>query len=521
MKEHKLLRILRLIPCACFLLLVLYYGATNLLSVKNMVMNASFSGLAEFTNGFESGLSGNFRQKNDYINLHGAFVKWMGINDLNEVQRLENGYLVSGTDYFASEALADDLQQLSAYARERDMGFLCVPVPRKKEFYGVQPSPGHESKYGEMADFLSMLKDRNVNVLDMNLWFEENGWGIEDTYLVTDHHWRPEAAFAAMGQIMTWYGEHCDVVCDPDTLNLENWHVEVYEDWMLGSWGLRTGVWYGGLDDLSYIYPKFETQISANRITQEKQRVPHLEHTVYDTQYLTQPNTFDAWPYCLYMGGDYPMVYLQNPLAVNQKKILVVGDSFRLPLECFLTTQFSELFHIDMRYYQDGTFLEYLTQIDPDLLLVCFSGCEEGPKHAYGLEEWNQSFVGKVPRRLEQKENIRLDTTEQSRNRYLLEANMAPGAYEIAVDGVTLERRLPVEADGPGEFVQASVVDLNTNQVKAVRYFLADYPESQKWLFTLPEDAAANYGLFLCNGTDGYTQGNTVGVEMLTISRYE
>ena len=76
--------------------------------------------------------------------------------------------------------------------------------------------------------------------------------------------------------------------------------------------------------------------------------------------------------YASYFGADYPEVIIENHLAKNDYKILIVKDSFALPFTAFLSTMTSEIRMLDFRYYDEMSVEEYVAANDIDAVLYVY-----------------------------------------------------------------------------------------------------------------------------------------------------
>lgn len=512
-----------ILPSLCFLVLIFWLCWSNAGAVLSYTVQSLPSGIKEYTQNFENNLSEYLVQKYGFVELNGEVSKVLGIHTLNDIWKLKNGHLTTAVSVNekgseVNEQSAKTVASVTAYLTEREIGSLFVLAPEKLQFYDCEPMPGYQKKDSELEDLEKMLKNSGVSCLNMNAWFRENCWSMDDVYFRTDHHWKPEAAFAVAQQIMNCLSQTYEVVCN-ETMDPENWVTEVYEDWFLGSHGWRTGVRYGGIDDISYIYPSFATDMQVGRINGKRNFLENMTDSIYNLRQLEKPGTYNESVYCLYVGGDYPLVYSRNTLATNDKKVLVVGDSMRLPVEAFLTTQFTELYHIDLRYYQDGTFLEYVNQIEPDFVLFLFNGVS-GIYQDYGLDTWNQNYAGREQQKIRQEATINLPLAKSDNHYYIWEVNLSPGNYCVTLDDVTLNRDSEINPKNPGMYLQMTLVDLSTGDIVASRHFLTDYGESQKWLFQVPENVQANYAIQIYNGSNQFTLGNASTITGLSLLQF-
>lgn len=521
MKLRNLLKYLYALPCVLFCAVILHLSWTNTGYLDNLLKNENNVSLSYLTDNAERIFQDTIIQKYDFIELNGAMGKALGYNTVNNTTRLKNGMLGGSPTSSDREILAERIHNLSDFLAESGIPFLYVPIPQKSEFYDSVPAPGYTLKPENYTEFLSLLNESSVSTLDMNTWFQENNWSTADTYFRTDHHWRPEAAFATVVQIMKYYDLNYGLTYDNGSLDPENWNYDIYPNWLLGSLGKRTGSVYAGLDDFPYIYSKFPTDYHIARITASKSSLLDHETSLNYSDLHLNTRNFQDYPYYSYIGGDYPFVYIRNNLAAHNKKIVFMGDSFRIPAEAFLSTQFTEIYHIDMRHYSDGTLAEFIQQLNPDYVLALFVGSVDGPKHNYGLDSWQENFASKtLSPPLLTAETVSLPEAQNNQDYHLITAEIAPGAYSLSLENTLLTRNFQANPESPGMLQQASVIDLNTNSPVATRYFLANEPERQNWLFTVPENPEAHYAVVLYNGTNQYTLGNTSEVHNLTLSQY-
>lgn len=513
MRKRNVLQTLAMVlPCLCFFALSLGLGLSNRRIATNLLSRTTFGTVAEFTTSLEGRINEDLRQKYPLVNLNGAMNRALGIHTLNEVQKLHSGYLADFPQTGGVDVLLDKLEALSDFFREQDEPFLCVPVPEKDNFYDAQPAPGYEGGQQIAQEFYAQLESRGVPTLNMDQVFREQGMTLEDVYFRTDHHWLPEAALVAAREILSVFQADYDPSLTSDTLAREYWSVDVYEDWMLGSEGRRTGIHYAGVDDLSYIHPNFPTQFQVDRLFSYRVLGRDNRDNVYDLSKLEAVDLFDGDAYGLY-GNNYPMAYIRNPLAANDRRLLMVGNSFQLPVSCFLATQFTEIYILDLRTYEEGSFPEFLAQIDPDLTLLLFSGCYDTFVHQYNLESWD-AYRGKTPGEpLLQIPSLQLSPARTDGDYRLLLSELAPGSYQLTLDQAALEGT-------PGGLLQFAVKDLNSGHIPVTRHFFTGYGEAQRWLFTLPEDPSANYALLVFNGVNTQTLGNQASVQGLSLARY-
>ena len=87
-------------------------------------------------------------------------------------------------------------------------------------------------------------------------------------------------------------------------------------------------------------------------------------------------------------GDDYPLVLYQNENAPSTKRILMIKDSFGLPLEGFLATAFREVETLDLRHLEGKTGVEAIADFRPDVVIVMYNPyVMEGECLQFGLDD--------------------------------------------------------------------------------------------------------------------------------------
>ena len=151
-------------------------------------------------------------------------------------------------------------------------------------------------------------------------------------------------------------------------------------NWFLGSKGKKVGTYFtwNGADDFDLITPKFETSFTEERPFKNQTRTGTFQETV-----LYMDNMYKDYyrinTYATYSGGDFRLQIMKNNLNPNEKKVLLIRDSFACVVSPFLALQTSELHVCDVRDYdyyvgKKLNMKDYIKQIKPDYVLVLYTG---------------------------------------------------------------------------------------------------------------------------------------------------
>ena len=230
--------------------------------------------------------------------------------------------------------------------------------------------------YGdENADsFIAQLNNKKVRSLDLRKPFRgfiEEGVDQQDLFYNTDHHWTIPAALKATGIIADNLKVDFGLPIDPLVYKEENYTFETRKDSFVGSMGRRVGLLYGGKDDFTLVLPKFPTDIQLWEtdygVTKES-RGP-FEKSVIVNSNLEDPE-LTANRYAAYHGDNTELVFINH--NVDKGKILIIKDSFGVPVYSFLSLGVHEVRALDPRLYE-GSILEYAKKYRPDVVIFLYN----------------------------------------------------------------------------------------------------------------------------------------------------
>lgn len=314
-----------------------------------------------------------------FIQLYGGVQRLLGRRVLQDVEPTYTVYKLSdGSLTFVNpipadciSANADAYLELQRVLKERGVPLLYLQAPQKIGGEGTPSLPAGVTDYGnDNADrFLSLIREGGASALDLREVLTEDGRPWTSYFFATDHHWRPETAMLCAGALADYMNEACGLKLDTALTDPSRYRAQTYEDLFLGSQGKRCGSWYAGMDDFTVWTPDFET--SFTYAIQDTVREGAFEDTLLFQERL-EGDPFDANPYALYSGGDYPIARITNRLNPDGPRIMLLRDSYGCAFTPFLALYCSELTTVDLRYL-DGDFFSYVEQADPDYVLFLYS----------------------------------------------------------------------------------------------------------------------------------------------------
>lgn len=509
------------------LLAVTVLAALVLLSAANFrVLKTPLSQLARREIGFEDFadavqagyLSDSFAAKSAFVDLNGLFAGLTGQRTLNGVVKLNNGMLSVSASEMNPAALANGVAGFSNYLREQNIPFLYVQVPYKESLAGQDYPVGITSSANKNADnLLSQLSAAGVETLDLRPLLSQTPEMLEQYFYKTDHHWNSDGAFVAFQEILNRLHELLpDDNIDLTYAQADQWERHVINDWFLGSWGKRTGIFYAGTDPLIWYTPKFETELSCAVPLHGWLFRGDFTDANLRTQYIEKKDYYHSSAYCVYIGGDYPLVQHRNLNAPSPLKVMMLKDSFALPVQAYLSTVFQELDVVDPRYFAECTVAEYVELTKPDIVILSMNPNLFGNKTYRNLgvedavsistEEGAYESVVQQDMEIEARDGGNYNFTT-----YPLEAN---SVYRVAFEAVDI-------LEGQTEGVGLRLYDQTTNTVLKSAIFDLAYCEAANgftWTFRTPDTKDELLLLFYA-GIYGSTAENGIIYRNVTIEK--
>lgn len=361
----------------------------NLISIGKGLVKEKEYRLAFIRAEVNTSYTEDFFGKYSFINFNGLVAKILGRQTVNDVVKLQNGHLTQPIEALDNGADAAKVTELNSWLAEKEIPFLFVQTPYKIDATDKQLPRGIEDYSNENADiFLNAIGQVGIPYLDMRKELVEQGISYEEMFYKTDHHWTTESAFYAFTILTDYMESEWGYEIADEITDRASYEEEFYRQCLLGSHGRRCGKYYGGLDDFKVIAPTYETNISTCIVDTGEVREGDFRESLLVQERLLEENLFEASQYHTYIGDEYGLVIHKNADADVREKVLIVRDSYVLPMQAFLSQTIEELHVVDLRYYTEMSLYEYIEQINPDKVIMIYN--------PYMYQEQNAFEFGKI-----------------------------------------------------------------------------------------------------------------------------
>lgn len=327
-----------------------------------------------------SALARHMPWKDNFVALNGAAYRLGGRRLCNKVLRDSQGMLKRAQ---GDAPVADSARKVVAfreYLRKKGVKYVFVLMPWKSALDGDEElPPSLRDNSNGMADaFMGELARVGFPRLDFRKRIAADRALLKQYFYRTDHHWNYDGAFTAFSDmaryVCEWFKVDDRVAAKVRSMSvLSGWHRIVFPDSFLGSYGKRTGRYFGGRDDLVVYLPKFKTHISMEIPSCGVQAEGSFRSAVMrrfdEVQRSRKDDVLDQNSLC-YIGGTYPLARLGNPESPLPLRVFMIGDSFCRPIAAFFSTIVSQIEFVDPRRLDDGlTVVEHIEKFKPDLVL--------------------------------------------------------------------------------------------------------------------------------------------------------
>lgn len=324
--------------------------------------------LKELLSVCEDNYNNNFYGKMTLVDINGAYRRILGKTIVGDVIRAKDSLTLESEIVYNIDNFKDDIEytkMILDYANLSEIETLYVQHPTKINTF-LNELPYGKGKNAVNADEY-WLNEINKDGYDtLNLCEEKYK---ANKFYKTDHHWTNESALNAANAILNALNIETDIC------KKENYDNDVYKNCFLGSAGIRVGKHYVGKDDFQIFIPKFKTDLEYKHIIDNKitfESTGSFVECFIDFAKISDKNYNNK--YNAFLNGGYVENIIFNQSCNNNKKALIISDSFARPMTQYLSLAFSETRYLDPQVGRfNNSCIEYIEQYNPDYLIIMYS----------------------------------------------------------------------------------------------------------------------------------------------------
>ncbi|MBR6252537.1 MAG: hypothetical protein IKR04_01670 [Clostridia bacterium] len=310
-----------------------------------------------------------------------SFVNSGNQNDISLIEDAEYVNLIkdeNGFLYFpAYKVSVDEYANKTIDLSNMVDNFIYIQAPNKMiDGYTNKLVYNYNFSNENADEFLEKLNDAGVQTYDLRKDLLECG-EEEDLFFKTDHHWKTNTAFWAYQKVVSTLNDRFNLDIDSDNYyrNLDNYNIKTYENCYLGSLGRRTGQAISGLDDYTYIEPKYSTNYTLyNMMSSDIEPIKNGSFAnAIAVKQLLYDNNVETNKYATYFEWDYGYLRVINNALEDGKKVLLIKDSYALPFAAFLSTSVYEIDMIDLRDQPKADLERVIANNDYDVVIMLYN----------------------------------------------------------------------------------------------------------------------------------------------------
>ena len=237
------------------------------------------------------------------------------------------------------------------------------------------PKGVNDYSHSNVEKLSKYLQEYDIPII--NIRDKENIKSInkEDLFYRTDHHWTMETCFSAFQDIIWQLDDELNWKLDANGkyTDLNNYDKIVKKKSFLGSYGVKVGEYYAGMDDFVIYNTKFDSDMvfqsydAKHKLLTEKRG--DFYYSMMDGAIIDDNDYYNK--YNAFSNNGYVENRVINNLAENDKKVLLISHSYGRPLTQYLGLCFREVRNLDPQEgrYNDN-YLAYIEEYNPDLVLI-------------------------------------------------------------------------------------------------------------------------------------------------------
>ena len=309
----------------------------------------------KFTQELESYMSDQLPFKDSLVTLKTDTDRLLMHNLQNGVYFGSDGYYLQNYKEFPVQVNKNIgyVNELAGLCKDTEVDFMLVPNSISV-MSDKLPSVNNTEDQQKTIDKIKSGLDKSIKFYCP---MDELKKAVADgtqTYYKTDHHWTSDGARVAFDGFMKFLGE--------DELKAE-YDVKELKDFM-GTLYSKAPSAFSSKDTMK-LYTDKNNKLTVKYVDQNK-----TTDTLFDSSFEDKKDKYST-----FLGGNFPVVEIKADNAQQDKKVLILKDSYANCAMPYFTSMYSDVTMMDMRYYhmQKLTVAEYVKQNNIDKVILLYN----------------------------------------------------------------------------------------------------------------------------------------------------
>lgn len=286
-----------------------------------------------FTSDYETYVSDQFAFRDRWIGLKTDTDRAMGKRDSNGIYLGKDGSLFQSFTPPSEETVESNIAALHSFDDA---------TPGVRKYAMLAPTaialyedrlPAFAPSGNEMA-YADRVRQALPTIHFVDLYPVLYAMRDQSIYYKTDHHWTTKGAFAAYRELCKRMG----VVPKSEG----DFQIRRVTTAFYGTLSSKSGYKRIQPDSIELYMPKNEAEYTVTYVNEGRST-----QSLYAPEHLERKDK-----YAVFLGGNHPLVRITTNNREGTK-LLIVKDSYANSLIPFLTEHFSEIYVVDLRYYDE------------------------------------------------------------------------------------------------------------------------------------------------------------------------
>ena len=334
----------------------------------------------DFTSKFESYFSDQFPFREELSQIYSKLQLMIGKNKVKNYYVLENNWIMpTPTKKISDKELKDtakEINELSKIAIDSNKKVYYASTPHKESMLShLYPkyTDGLENATNNKNKFKSYLDKDKIDFIDIDEDFlsKFNEKEREKLYFKTDHHWNGIGAYEGFKIIMEEMNK-AEVI---EGINWDNYtETDLKKGYFLGSYNLNLNNLVKEDEDIPYFHLKNKHKYEYFKYDGKKETKGKEEDLVATRIHEDEILYGGAYMF----GNACNILKIRNKDALNDKKILIIRDSYQAPTSWLFADVFSEVQLVDQRYTEklDLSIKEIIEDSDADMVMFMYNSTD-------------------------------------------------------------------------------------------------------------------------------------------------
>lgn len=288
----------------------------------------------KYTTNFEKHISDQFVFRDIWIGIKTDCEEFIGNNESNGVFICKDASLIQTFKKPNDKEFNQRIDAINSFSKSSvGINKYIMLIPNSVEVLKSK-LPSYAPVDDELVYINKVKESLDENIKFVDVFDSLNLKNNEYIFYKTDHHWTTKGAFYAYENLAK-------------TMNFtpnkeKDFNIKEVTDKFYGSLYSKSGYKHIEPDTIELYIPKEDNKYKVEYVGENK-----TTDSLYNMDNLKKKDK-----YTVFLNGNHPLIKIVTN-SKNSNKLLIVRDSYANSIVPFLTSQYSEIYLVDLRYYDE------------------------------------------------------------------------------------------------------------------------------------------------------------------------